>query len=50
MKREDNSTIDYTDREKAEKKLAALKEKAPNEKVRRAIEKKQEYINKPICK
>ncbi|NGM63499.1 hypothetical protein G5B30_16440 [Sphingobacterium sp. SGG-5] len=42
--------IDLTDRENAEKKLAALKEKTTNENLRKSIEEKQKYINKPLSK
>lgn len=50
MNREDKSSIDFTDREKAVEKLQKLKKKAKNDDLRRDIERKQASINKPVCK
>lgn len=50
MNREDKSSIDFTDKQKAKDKLQKLKEKTSNDDLRRDIERKQAYINKPVCK
>ena len=42
--------IDLTDKEKSEKKLASLRDKTSNESLRKSIEEKQKYINKPLSK
>ena len=42
--------IDLKDAQKASEKLSRLKEKTDNESLRKSIERKQKYINKPISK